>query len=671
MPRLEYIKVKNFKCFDTETVIDLAPVTLFAGPNNGGKTTVFQAAFLWSTGIRLWFEGQKEKREEVPINTTDLIQFPITDFTTLWNENDTSKEMFIEAKLFDTEFIVRLLFSYDTKSKLIFCKPTVPIKKEYSEALLSVEPIIANPVSAVVKEEEELNTGAIYSRMSQGNTSQIVRNICMQLFEKSHDDWRVVKQNMKLFFNIELQNPTRTKLSIQLTYRTVFLENQQEYDISSSGSGQLQTLLLLTYIALNKKAILMFDEPDSHLEILRQNHLFDYLSKYAEENNTQIFLVSHSTNAYEFFIAKEAKIQMLVYGKIIKKHLKEALHDYPQSNYFKTLITKNVFYVEGTTDIDILRSFANKLSHPAYILLNQPQFNYFVSGQQNNENQIIGLPDNFKNHFYSMKDFVPELKGIAVLDKDNKKIANQLNNIQENEENGLKIKYWDRYEIENYFITPKTVLSWAKAQKEINDKIFESCFNNICLKRIFRNTKSFNDYLNQTENLRESSFINNSNEHKLSAFLEDVFEEYKKETNTYILLSKGKFYQIIDFIETEDIDNEIVDFLDAIIEFSNISINSPIFQYSNIENILLKNDKLSNRELQIKLLKLIIQKSNKTQKELADLLDISDRQVRRYLKELKTGNYITETNNTYNITNRGILQITSQEQKPDIKNDEI
>lgn len=55
-----------------------------------------------------------------------------------------------------------------------------------------------------------------------------------------------------------------------MTYRT---RAGVQLDLSASGRGQQQTLLLLAHMTANPGSVLLLDEPDAHLEILRQRQI--------------------------------------------------------------------------------------------------------------------------------------------------------------------------------------------------------------------------------------------------------------------------------------------------------------------------------------------------------------------------------------------------------------
>ena len=75
-----------------------------------------------------------------------------------------------------------------------------------------------------------------------------------------------------------------------MTYR----EQDARLDLSSSGRGLQQTLLLLAYMYANRGAVLLLDEPDAHLEILRQRQIYRLLTDVARDRGSQIIAASHS-----------------------------------------------------------------------------------------------------------------------------------------------------------------------------------------------------------------------------------------------------------------------------------------------------------------------------------------------------------------------------------------
>ncbi len=55
-----------------------------------------------------------------------------------------------------------------------------------------------------------------------------------------------------------------------------------------------QTLLLLAHLNRNPQSVLLIDEPDAHLEILRQREIYRLLTDVASERGSLIIVASHS-----------------------------------------------------------------------------------------------------------------------------------------------------------------------------------------------------------------------------------------------------------------------------------------------------------------------------------------------------------------------------------------
>jgi predicted ATPase len=65
-------------------------------------------------------------------------------------------------------------------------------------------------------------------------------------------------------------------------------------DLASSGRGLQQTLLLLAHLYSHPGTVLLLDEPDAHLEILRQRQIYQILTNTADSQGCQVIAASHS-----------------------------------------------------------------------------------------------------------------------------------------------------------------------------------------------------------------------------------------------------------------------------------------------------------------------------------------------------------------------------------------
>ena len=90
---LTNIIIENFKKFGCIS-FPLSSSVVIIGPNNSGKSTVFQALCLWEIGVRSFIaaEAQRklDKNNRVILNRKDLFNSPIEDARFLWTATKTA-----------------------------------------------------------------------------------------------------------------------------------------------------------------------------------------------------------------------------------------------------------------------------------------------------------------------------------------------------------------------------------------------------------------------------------------------------------------------------------------------------------------------------------------------------------------------------------------------------
>ena len=100
--------------------------------------------------------------------------------------------------------------------------------------------------------------------------------------------------------------------------------------------------------------------------------------------------------------------------------------------------------MEGSTDLAVLRAFAEATGHPASSALEQPFVRYV-------ENQ----PSRARDHFRGLREAKPDLVGFSLCDRTDASLRSTPE---------LDEYMWRRREIENYLCQPETLLAYAAAQ---------------------------------------------------------------------------------------------------------------------------------------------------------------------------------------------------------------
>lgn len=303
---------RNFKNFG-EVEVELGNPVVFIGPNNSGKTTALQALALWEIGLKRWNENRKgktnpERRLGVVINRRDLISVPVPSARLLWRNlqvRDAQKnvriDIIVEGVTAGREWKCGLEFDYANQESF-YCRPLrvsevdgkvsgrMPIPDEAGNLSVAFLP----PMSGLASNETRLDPGAINVRVGEGRTAEVLRNLCYQVSHERQDNdtWKTICAQILALFGVALDEPNyiQERGEIAMTYR----DSGISLDLSSSGRGLQQTLLLLAYIAAHPGAVLLLDEPDAHLEILRQRQIYQVLAELAMKHDSQIIAASHS-----------------------------------------------------------------------------------------------------------------------------------------------------------------------------------------------------------------------------------------------------------------------------------------------------------------------------------------------------------------------------------------
>lgn len=467
---LTNLAVKNFKCLG-DIEVELGGTVVFVGPNNSGKTTALQALALWEIGLRRWNEKRSgkptpEKRAGVTINRRDLIAIPVPDANLLWRDlhvrdvrrvggkpatRNVRIDITVSGVTDGSSWQCGLEFDYANEESF-YCRPLRLSEEKKSQrmpvpqAASAVHVAFMPPMSGLAASETRLDLGAINVRLGEGRTGEMLRNLCFWIYIQ--DDkrlWDELVRHVNHLFGVTLDPPqyVAERGEVTMTYRDT---SGIRLDLSSSGRGLQQTLLLLAHLYGNPRTVLLLDEPDAHLEILRQRQTYQLLTDVAEKQGSQAIIASHSE-----VILNEAADRDVVVAFVGKPHriddrgsqVLKALKEIGFEQYCQAEQTGWVLYLEGSTDLAILRAFAQALEHPARPFLERPFVHY--AGKE---------PRKAREHFHGLREAKPDLAGIAIFDRLERPLEAAHPLVQ---------LMWERREIENYLCFPETLLSYAHA----------------------------------------------------------------------------------------------------------------------------------------------------------------------------------------------------------------
>lgn len=566
---LTRIRVRNFKKLQ-DVDIELGQFVVFIGPNNSGKTAALQALTLWDIGVKRWMEKRgkgksaPEKRPGVTINRRDLLSIPVPDARLLWSGlhvRDVRKiagkqqtenvrvDVVVDGITNGTPWSCGLEFDY-ANPESFYCRP-LRLKNGKGSARMAVPEEAAQvrvaylpPMSGLAASEPRWDPGRINVLIGEGQTAQVLRNLCHIIHDREDTaPWRKLTDHIKKFFGVTLLPPEyvveRGEISMSYTE-----PDGTTLDLSASGRGLQQTLLLLAHLYANPDTVLLLDEPDAHLEALRQRQTYQLLTEVAQECNSQIIAASHSE-----VVLNEAADRDVVVAFVGKPHriddrgsqVSKALRRIGFEQYSLAEQEGWVLYLEGSTDLAILRSFARTLGHPAAEALERP-FVHYVGNE----------PTRAREHFYGLREAHDGLGGIAIFDRLEKGKLQRGADLVE--------LIWERRELENYLCMEEVLLTFAR-----KDQPFDLFGLTETDRREQAMRKAIAKIADAQKTLRRpgpwSTDIKATDD-----FLDPLFDEYFEELGLPHLMRKTNYHVLAGLVPKEKIDPEIVEKLDAINE---------------------------------------------------------------------------------------------------------
>lgn len=474
MRHLHYLEVRNFKRFGYKTRIELDHPAVLVGPNNCGKTTALQAIALWSQAVQTWFERKgkapPKERTATGLNRLGVVAVPVGRTRDYWHNmavrtGNQNIPLEITAGVLHDNQVKPVTMRFRCHGdEMVYCTPDgaslgVPGLIE-SAARLKVR--LLYPMSGIETEEPIVQPGRIDVLLGQGQTAQVLRNLCLIVFQENPDAWSDIKALMSRLFTVELGDPKQTgRGAIDLFYDQP--EVRRPVDVALAGRGLQQMLLILAYLHSHPRSVLLIDEPDAHLEILRQRQAYVLLRDVAARSDSQVVLVTHSE-----VILREAldrNLTLLLGGQAdelaSKDDIVTALRHYGAEHYIRARQRGYVLYVEGGTDLTVLRALATRIGHDAAKVWDERANVFYVQDnypEPDQDSALERVEGGFgvtpRQHFFALRPMLPDLTGLAILDGNGRQRQNT-------NEGGLTTSYWRRYEIENYVVTPQVLRAYT------------------------------------------------------------------------------------------------------------------------------------------------------------------------------------------------------------------
>lgn len=497
--------VEGFKLLRTKSV-PLARVTTIVGPNNGGKTSLLQALMAWQLALQTWVKRRKYDPafpETLTAKTRSGIRLNLEELTFV--EIGTSHELWPDLKVFEGQnrpALIRILVEGMTRSVPWKCGIEFQFGDEKS---VNVRPALDRDGGDILIPKEALQEVVVLNSAIHGTlplselllqrdgvdfmvqTGQVNRALRSMLYyldcgpgnetsqEEASAGWSGLAKDIRSMFGVEIERPMRLPNSqIEVSYRNQSRGTEKRrpaMNLNTAGSGFLQMLQLLTlfYSRRGKATLFLLDEPESHLESIRQQDLYRLLTERAEDLGIQVIMASHSEQfmeeAVHFDCPPDRPQQLLaaIAGEVVplgnqldRKRATQALCDIPIVDYYSTQRRGTWLYVEDKSDVDLLRAWARILKHERALKILDT-----TAPVANHHYLKCNLYREAARHFQGLQFMFPSVRGVVLTDRVDRAPST---------DDPVAHLMWGRREIENYLLVWPVIERIFLAEAAKNEK---------------------------------------------------------------------------------------------------------------------------------------------------------------------------------------------------------
>jgi predicted ATPase len=453
------VKIRRFKRFD-EVAFDLnGRHVVLAGPNNMGKTTILQAISAWTLGLRKWkdlndFQRHRGFYTKAPIARQAFSAVPLRRFDLMWANRDY--EGSLEIEIVSTEgWTINMEFIADSTEQ-IFVRPDQHADPGVLRSA-RLESVFVPAMTGLSKEEPlYARPETVADLLGQAKPGDVLRNLLVQA-NHSEKAWAALCNSIEKLFGYRLLPPDATGAYIVAEYQAA--QGGPTFDISSAGSGFQQILMLLTFLNTRPATVLLLDEPDAHLHVILQDAIYGELREVAARQQSQLVIATHSEVIINSVDPRELWVMLQTARPLAedaeKSRLVKSLKILSNTDIMLALDAEGILYVEGRTDLDILRAWAKALNHRAQDPLQRVFWRPTVWEPRSGAEGIKA-----QDHYEVLKLVREDLPGLVLIDGD----AHP--NVQSTPitGKGLQRLRWNRYEIESYLVHPESLKRFVAHQ---------------------------------------------------------------------------------------------------------------------------------------------------------------------------------------------------------------
>jgi predicted ATPase len=294
------IQIKKFKKINDVT-ITLAPLNIFIGANNSGKSSFIQGIQFAISGCQtLKLKGGTwtgKGTKTLSLDSSEYLYTPTNNIEYLYHG-----KRLIGSQKKENRTWIEFILSDEKNSTLKISRgknggfTTSLSGRELGDKLSNIERpycVYVPGIAGIPTQEKFEVTITIKKSAARGDSNNYLRNI-LYTISKDPEKWSSFISSINNIYSDVDVIAKFDENSSELIYVFV-VDKRLQLPLDSVGTGLLQVIQIFAYIEYFNPRIILLDEPDSHIHPTKQKLLAQELSRRADENlDLRIVFSTHS-----------------------------------------------------------------------------------------------------------------------------------------------------------------------------------------------------------------------------------------------------------------------------------------------------------------------------------------------------------------------------------------
>ncbi|WP_138414095.1 ATP-dependent nuclease [Sinomonas gamaensis] len=299
--RIDAVRIRNFKKIE-DTRIELGPITYLVGGNNSGKSSVLQAIHTAVSCAQASVELGQQVVAEASLRYSPVAQFSLLGHGAPYGNRSHGQRGVVDFEGVAADSAV----ASEYRIEMYKARNHNNVGVDRSGTSAGFGQVVSDPkklfsvyvpgLAGVPHREEMSGYAAVFRKAASGDANLVFRNIIRLLAERSllEELERLLESVLKAPVSFRVEYDPDRDLYVDVRLATGEAGPKDHLPVDLWGTGILQVTQIFAYVLLFKPALLLVDEPDSHLHPSRQKALGVALERVAKEFECKVIVSTHS-----------------------------------------------------------------------------------------------------------------------------------------------------------------------------------------------------------------------------------------------------------------------------------------------------------------------------------------------------------------------------------------